>query len=151
MNAETSPATGSRRGRWIVAGMFLFAVCVSGGLLTYWELHTRPFRELTDRLAEVFPHSSPRVEGGKHGMHRETDRVLRVVMRVDYLPEESSPQFQQDVDRVLEIVADDASAVGYDRWEVHLFQQRPEQEPLVGSFKTDPDERLDRSGSPETH
>ncbi len=151
MNDETSPPAGSRRGRWIVAGMFLFAVCVSGGLWTYWELHTRPFRDLTDRLAEVYPKSSPRVEGGKHGMHRETDRVLRVVMRVDYLPEESSSQFQQDVDRVLEIVAGDASAAEYDRWEVHLFQQRPEQEPLVGSFSVDPEEFSDRAASPESH
>lgn len=120
-------------GKRIVLGMFVFGALVSAGLWVYWELHTRPFRALTDALGEKYPHSSPRVEGGKHGMHKQTARVLRVVMRVDYNPFEHEQRYQIQQAGILEIAARSGMLKSYDQCEIHLFHQPAEQQSRMRS------------------
>ncbi|WP_339746710.1 hypothetical protein [uncultured Rubinisphaera sp.] len=129
VDRSTSPT----RGRWLIAVMFLFAISVSVGLWTYWELHTRPFRSLTDALGETFPNSSPRVEGGKHGLHREIDSILRIVLRIDYNPDLESDRYEKDVETILQMAANHIELQAYDRCDIHLFRQSPEEEPVVTS------------------
>ncbi|TWT59409.1 hypothetical protein [Rubinisphaera italica] len=121
------------RGRWLIAVMFLFAISVSVGLWTYWELHTRPFRSLTDALGEKFPDSNPRVEGGKHGLHRDIDSILRIVIRIEYNPEREPERYENDVLTILQMAANHVELQAYDRCDIHLFRQTPEEEPVVTS------------------
>ncbi|MBL4886234.1 MAG: hypothetical protein JKY95_17090, partial [Planctomycetaceae bacterium] len=116
----------SFRGRPVVFGMFAFALLVSFGLWGYWEMHTRPFRALTDELGETFPGSSPRVEGGKAGMHKQTDRVLRIVMRVDYDPLQANSRYQRQQAEILSIASGSGTLMDYDNCEIHLFYQPAE-------------------------
>jgi len=137
-----------RRGPWIIAGMFLFASLVSLGLWTYWELHTRPFREMTDRLGREFPASSPRVEGGKHGLHRDTDEVLRIVMRIDYDPAAAPERYADQIDRIMQIAAAELSLEPYDRCDIHLFRQEVEADPVVTSKSIPADDFPDAPSEP---
>ncbi len=131
--AQEDRATSPGRGRWLIAVMFLFAISVSVGLWTYWELHTRPFRSLTDALGVNFPDSSPRVEGGKHGLHRDIDSILRIVLRIDYNPDLEPKRYENDVVTILQMAANHVELQKYDRCDLHLFRQAPEEEPVVTS------------------
>ncbi len=122
-------------GKPVVFGMFLFALVVSVGLWGYWELHTQPFRALTDQLGKSFPHSNPRVEGGKHGMHKQTPLVLRIVMRVDYDPILNEQEYQKQVSEILALAAQSGMLNKYEECEIHLYFQPAEQKPEVRSIK----------------
>ena len=37
-----------------------------GVMFVYWDLHTKPFRPLTEAIGRTFKHSLPKVEGGRH-------------------------------------------------------------------------------------
>ncbi len=124
----------SLTGKPVVFGMFLFALIVSIGLWSYWELHTQPFRTLTDQLGETFPHSNPRVEGGKHGMHKQTPLVLRIVMRVSYDLTLNEPRYQKQVSEILTIAAQSGMLKKYEECEIHLYYQPAEQKPEVRSI-----------------
>src|SRR3990172_7938391 len=86
---EEKPAELS--GKWVVIGMFVFAIAATAGLFAYWELHTAPFRELQDALAQEFPRSRPRVEGGQRKKHKHTPRILSIVLRVEFDPTADEP------------------------------------------------------------
>ncbi len=120
-------------GKMVVWGMFLFALVVSVGLWTYWELHTQPFRPLTEKLGEAFPDSSPRVEGGKHGMHKQTPLVLRIVMRVHYHPDQDGEKFEKQVSEILAIASQSGMLKKYEQCEIHLYNQPAEQKPEIRS------------------
>jgi len=124
----------SLTGKPVVLGMFLFALFVSVGLWSYWELHTQPFRTLTDQLGETFPHSNPRVEGGKHGMHKQTPFVLRIVMRVQYAPNLNEQKYQKQVSEILGIAVQSGMLNKYEECEIHLYYQPAEQKPEVRSI-----------------
>ncbi len=124
----------SLTGKPVVFGMFLFALIVSIGLWSYWELHTQPFRTLTDQLGDTFPHSNPRVEGGKHGMHKQTPLVLRIVMRVSYDLTLNEQKYQKQVSEILSIAAQSGMLKKYEECEIHLYYQPAEQKPAVRSI-----------------
>ncbi len=124
----------SLTGKPVVFGMFLFALMVSIGLWSYWELHTQPFRTLTDQLGDTFPHSNPRVEGGKHGMHKQTPLVLRIVMRVSYDLTLNEQKYQKQVSEILSIAAQSGMLKKYEECEIHLYYQPAEQKPAVRSI-----------------
>lgn len=132
--------------------MFLFATCVTAGLWSYWELHTRPFRPLTDALAARFPGSSPRVEGGKHGLHRETPRVLRIVLRVPFSPVQEEERYQDHLREVLEVTGSVTAIEPYEIYEVHLFQQLPELPPVLRTtrFRREVDDFFPESAESST-
>lgn len=135
--AAAAPSHRPRTGPYVIAGMFLFAITVTTGLWTYWNLHTSPYRPLTDALGREFPGSSPRVEGGKHGMHRNTPRVLRIVMRVTFDPHADDEQFAEQTDAILQLAREHVDMSEYDHCEMHLFQQLPEQEASLRSRTID--------------
>lgn len=135
---QCGDAVSSRRsltGKPVVLGMFLFAMIVSLGLWGYWKLHTEPFRALTDKLAESFPGSNPRVEGGKHGMHKQTPSILRIVMRVPYNPNLNDRKYKRQLRKILEITSQSGMLATYDLCEIHLFCQPAERTPEIRSLK----------------
>jgi hypothetical protein len=115
-------------GPFVVIGMFAFGMLATGLLFAYWHFHTAPFQELQAALAKEFPGSRPRVEGGQRKQHQHTPRVLRVILKVDYLPESDPKQSNQIADRVLELAEKHHGLEPYDLAEIHLYWPEKEQE-----------------------
>ena len=114
-------------GRGMVLGLLAFGVLTTTTMWVYWTLHTGPFRPLQDALAAAFPHSSPRVEGGQHKMHKGTPKVLRVVLRIDFDPIAEIRHGEEVVDSVEQIARKHIDLAAYDELEVILFQGVPEK------------------------
>ena len=74
-------------GRWVVIGLFAFAITLTVALWVYWKLHRAPFLQWEQFLAGEFQGSSPLVEGGQRKMHRGTPRILRITLKVDFDPQ----------------------------------------------------------------
>ncbi|MBW3539558.1 MAG: hypothetical protein KY476_04750 [Planctomycetes bacterium] len=112
--------------------MFAFGFVATAVLWLYWELHTRPFRPLQDAIAARFVDSNPRVQGGQRKMHKQTPRLLEIVMRVPFDPKRDIAAAQQTVDVVLGLARRHvADLEAYERLEVHLFQPVPESDPRI--------------------
>jgi hypothetical protein len=120
-------------GRWVVLGMFAFAVMVTGSIYVYWNLHTAPFRPLQEALAAEYDGSHPLVQGGQRKMHKGTPKILRVTLRVEFDPEaeENSRQAEGVFDRILELAEENLELSSYEVAELHLVHLRPEQEPQM--------------------
>jgi hypothetical protein len=132
-DSETSAPPGQRPARRIsgsgmVFGLLAFGLTTTACMWIYWTLHTGPFRPLQDAIAAAFPHSSPRVEGGQHKMHKGTPMVLRIVMRVDFDPVTQTAHGEEVVDSVEKIASQHVDLAAYDELDVVLFQGVPEQE-----------------------
>ncbi|MEZ5944209.1 MAG: hypothetical protein R3C18_22680 [Planctomycetaceae bacterium] len=119
-------------GRLVVAGMVGFAVFMVSLLWLYWELYTRPYRELQIAIAAEFPDSSPRVVGGTHKSGREGDpKTLRILV---YIPldgfnlDEESDERQEIILRLAALAAEHQELTEYGVMEIRLMQRLPEQE-----------------------
>ncbi len=115
-------------GRWVVAGMFAFAILLTSGLWIYWKLHIAPFIPLQQALAAEFEGAQPRVEGGQRKMHQGTPRILRITMKVDFDPVASVAKAEEYADRVEASIRRNTDITPYSTLELHLFQLQPEQE-----------------------
>ena len=115
-------------GSKLVVGMFLFAAMMSSGLWVYWYFHTLPFQPLQLAIARAVPKSYPLVQGGQRRIHRDTPKVLRVTLRVDFDPasDESKPRVDDLVTRIAELAKQHIDFGSYRLFEVHLVQMRPE-------------------------
>lgn len=116
-------------GRWVVVSMFGFAVTAVGLLYVYWDLHTAPFRPLQEALAHEFEDSHPLVQGGQEKMHKGTPRVLRIVLRVGFDPNDelNNARVENMLDRIAELAEEHHGLANYETLEVHLVRMRPEQ------------------------
>jgi len=134
---ETPPETGRMiSGRWIIALMFLFGSVATSGLWIFWYFHTAPFAPLQKAVAVEFPGSAPRVDGGQRRIHKGTPRLLWVVLRVDYEPEQDPVRSQATVDRVVELARTTLDLTGYDQVNVRLFHGELENEIRSQDFET---------------
>lgn len=115
-------------GPYVVIGMFAFGILATGILFAYWHFHTAPFQEFQAALAEEFPGSRPRVEGGQRKRHKGTPRVLRVILKVDYPPESDRGRSEKMADRVLELAEIHHGLGPYDLAEIHLYWPEKEKE-----------------------
>jgi hypothetical protein len=115
-------------GPYVVIAMFAFGFLVTGLLFAYWHYHTAPFQELQSALAAEFPGSRPRVEGGQQKQHKDTPRVLRIVMKVDHHPERDKEKSERIADRVMELAQSHHGLAPYDLVEIHLYWPEKEQE-----------------------
>lgn len=113
----------------VVLGIFLFAIVMAGGLGFYSYFHAKPFRPLQRAIHVAYPKSYPRVEGGQHKMHRDTPRILRVTMRVEFDPEatDERPRVDALIARLAELAREQLDLSNFEVFEVHLVQMRPEQ------------------------
>ncbi len=128
-DSRTTPRLERRiSGRGMVLGMLAFGLLTTSAMWVYWTLHVGPFRPFQDALAAAFPHSSPRVDGGQHKMHKGTPKILRVVMRVEFDPVNEASRGEQVVNVVEQIARKHLDLDAYDELNVFLFQGVPEQE-----------------------
>ncbi|MFG0335329.1 MAG: hypothetical protein ACF8TS_18375 [Maioricimonas sp. JB049] len=116
-------------GRWVVLGMLLFGLLMTGSLAVYWELYTRPFRPAQLAIAERFPGSQPRVVGGRYKSHiKGNPEVLRVVTRVKFDPSTDEPRARERAALLFDIIAEHVDLDAYEVLEIHLYQLLPEDE-----------------------
>ena len=142
MTADGKKPT-SRRfpGRSIVLGMFAFAAVATAFLWFYWTLHLAPFKPLQLKIAERFPESWPRVEGGQRKIHKSTTPTLRITMSAGFDPTVESKPKAALTRQVCEFLADWQDAAPerppnedarldlnrYEIVELYLYLRRPEQ------------------------
>ena len=70
-------------GKWVILGIFAFAICATGGLWVYtWMHHARFFEYRKALVAEFTKKSVPRVDGGREKGHGP--EILRVVLNVEF-------------------------------------------------------------------
>jgi hypothetical protein len=127
-----SPSRPGIPGWWVVIGMFALAILATTIIFVYWDLHTKPFRPLTEAIGREFRHSLPKVEGGRH---KGSANTLRVSLRVPFVPIESTPEARKMVNRVVELAREHADLAQFELLEVHLIQLAPEQMAVQKSFE----------------
>lgn len=112
--------------------MFVLGIVATGVIFLYWDLHTKPFRPLTEAIGREYRHSLPKVEGGRH---KGSANTLRVSLRVPFVPLESHSDTQRVVNRVVELARQEANLAAFERLEIHLIQLAPEQMAVQKSFE----------------
>jgi hypothetical protein len=131
LNSPT-PLPGTVSGRKMVLIMFGFGSVATLTLWAYWQLHMMPFMPLQEALvAEFGKDSAPRVEGGQRKIHKNSTRMLRVVLKVNFNPADSDPDVKNKVETHMLTVRDTAAKHvnldDYDTLELHLFQDVQEE------------------------
>jgi hypothetical protein len=134
----TTPSRPSRKisGRWVVLSMFAFGIVATTGIWVYWKLHLAPFMPLQKALADEFPKSSPRVDGGwKKGEFKTAPPTLRIVLRVPYLPDERDVRVPATIDRVTTLARTHLDFTKYETLEIFLVNYVPEKTPQQYEFR----------------
>jgi hypothetical protein len=124
-------------GRLVVIGMLLTGLVATGVIFVYWELHTRPFRPLTEAIGRTFEHSLPKVEGGRH---KGGPMTLRISLRVPFSPEADDAAAQEALRTLFRLIREHQNLSSYGRVEIHLFQMVPEETAKSKKFEFTPAE-----------
>jgi hypothetical protein len=103
---------------------------MTGLMLLYWELYTRPFRPLQHAIAAEFEESRPAVIGGRIKSHRGGNpTILRMIVRVPFDPSRDEPAARRAANRLMEIASSGVIAMeDYERIEIFLTHHDPERE-----------------------
>jgi hypothetical protein len=126
VDAETigTPPPGREiSGKLVVAGMILMGLTATAVMLIYWDLHTKPFRPLTEAIGRTFKYSLPKVEGGRH---KKGPMTLRIAMRVPFPPEVDEQSAQDTLAVVKGLIRQHADLTGYEQVQIHFFHMVPE-------------------------
>ncbi len=126
-------------GKLVLLIVFTFAACMTAFLWIYSVKHIGPFQPLRAKLAEAFPDSTPKVEGGQRKIHKKTPPILRVVMKVDFDLDEQSPAAEEYAKKVVDIVQTNFDLSTFEVLEIHLFKPEPEQQRQTWSTEIDID------------
>ncbi len=108
--------------------MMTFGILASGTLWGYWYYHTAPFIPLQVAIADEFPGSAPRVDGGQRKMHKGTESLLWIIMRVDFKPQENPNRAEHTVGRVKKLAEEHLDLSEYRHLTVRLFFGEMEKE-----------------------
>lgn len=125
-----SPATNSADkrpgipGKYAVMAMFIMGGIATATIYIYWDLHTKPFRPLTEAIGREFKNSLPKVEGGRH---KKGPLTLRITVRVPFLPDSAGEASQRMVNRLTELAREQTKLAEFEEFHVHLVQMAPEQ------------------------
>ena len=117
-------------GKWIVTGMFTFAVAVIFVLWFYTVSHRVPFRPLERALAEEFEDSVPKVEGGQRKIHQNSSKILRIIMKVTFDPTVEREQAERFAKNVIAFARNHHDISQYEILEIHFFKPEPEKKIL---------------------
>lgn len=161
MSEINPPSTGKRflTGPRVVASMFAMGICATAFLYGYWTLHLMPFMPLQEAIVAEFPGSSPRVDGGKKRMHKDTPTILRIVMKSQINPNGTDADSVNAMlalrKRIAELVGEKVSFPGMDFIDLHVYQLLQEKEIREKSWRLDVQTNsgwieLDEDGNPVT-
>lgn len=126
-------------GTTVVIAMILAGLAATAVMFVYWDLHTRPFRPLTEAIGRTFKHSLPKVEGGRH---KKGPMTLRIAMRVPFSPNDDEPAAQETLRTVCGLIRRHQDLTGYEKVQIHFFQMVPEEAAKSKSFELTPAEVL---------
>jgi hypothetical protein len=127
--ADAQNVPGTVSGRYVVIGMFAFALLMVGALWLYWELYTRPYRDLQNAINAEFPGSSPRAIGGRPRSHEEgSPSILRVIIWVDFDPNADELRSTEMAGQLAQLARAHHDVTQYDTLEIVLMQRVPEEE-----------------------
>jgi len=119
---DSGYSAGSEIDGWkLVFAMLAFGAAATGTLWGYWYYHSAPFIPLQIAIAEEFPESAPRVDGGQRKMHRGTEALLWIIMRVKFDPQTEPEKSRLTVDRVVELAHEKVDLQSYEQLTVRLF------------------------------
>lgn len=110
-------------GRLVVGAMFLMGLSATAVMYIYWDLHTKPFRPLTEAIGRTFKHSLPKVEGGRH---KKGPVTLRISMRVPFPPEVDETAAQETLATVKSLIRQHVDVSKFEKVQIHFFQMVPE-------------------------
>lgn len=111
-------------GQYVVLGMFLTGIVATATIYLYWDLHTKPFRPLTEAIGREFKYSLPKVEGGRH---KKGPLTLRITVRVPFLPDTAGESSQRLVNRLTELAREHGRLAEFEEFHIHLVQLAPER------------------------
>jgi hypothetical protein len=126
MNTSYKQRSGEVSGPLVIAIMFAFASIATGILWFYWYYHSAPFAPLQKAIAEEFRLSAARVDGGQRRMHKDSPRLLWIVLRVDFQPDEGEASLSA-VGRIADLAEKHVDLASYDQLNVRLFIGEPEK------------------------
>ena len=127
MNQTTNPPQFKTiSGRWVVIGMLSFGIIATGTLWVYSKMELAPFLPLRKALHEEFPKSKPRVEGGRP---KGQPPMLRIVMQVDFPPDETDERVEKIVARVIALAKEHVDLTEFENFELHIVHYVPEKNP----------------------
>src|SRR5262249_19637873 len=129
---ETPSATREIPGRYVVLGLLAFGMLSTAGIWTYWKLHLAPFMPLQKALVQAYPGSSPRVEGGRT---KTSQRILRIVLTIEFPPEEGDPRVQEMIERIVAIAREHLNFADYEDLEIFLVHRPPEKSPQQYEYR----------------
>ncbi|MFN0055352.1 MAG: hypothetical protein ACKV0T_24665 [Planctomycetales bacterium] len=116
--------------------LFLFGTVSTAGIWIYWKLHLAPFLPLQRALANAFPESLPRVDGGwARNEFRKGPPRLRILLRVPFPPDRPDDRVEETVKRVIELAREHVDFTAYDELEIYLVQHIPERTPRQYEYK----------------
>lgn len=115
-------------GKGVVIGMLTFGVLTTTLLFVYWTMHTAPFRDIQEAIAQDFPGSKPRVDGGQRKQHKQTEFQLRVTMQAPFDPTNDIRQTELLLDNVTETINAVRTVNGFDKLVFHLYWPIPEDQ-----------------------
>lgn len=111
-------------GKRLVLGLFVFGACCTAGMGLYWKLHLEPFYALQRALADEFPKSSPRVDGGRQ---KNSPMLLRVSIQVKFPPREDDPRVEPIFQRMQELARQHTDLSRYAMLELYIVYRPPER------------------------
>lgn len=136
-----SPNERTVSGRWLVVGMFVMGITLTGLLYAYSKLHLGPFRPLQDAIVSEFPGSAPRVDGGKKKPSKNTPTILRILVKteIDLLAktEESEQKLTFMRKRIGELALEKAPLPDLSLLEIHIYKLLKEDEIHKRSYRMD--------------
>jgi hypothetical protein len=112
-------------GRTVVLGLLLLGIASSLAVYVFWKMHFEPFIPLQKALAAELKMMRPRVEGGRLG---SAPPQLRVILHVDFPPEEGDPRIEKMSARARELIRLHQDLTGYSIVEL-FFVHMPKQGP----------------------
>ena len=139
--------------------MFAMGIGATALLYGYWTLHLMPFMPLQEAIVAEFPGASPRVDGGKKRMHKDTPTILRIVMKSHIDPTGTDADSVNAMTvlrkRIAELVVEKVNFPGMNFIELHVYQLLQEKEIREKSWRLDVQANsdwieLDEDGNPVT-
>lgn len=127
MNAESRNVSFPKvSGRWVVLAMLAFGVIMTGGIWVFSKFELEPFQPLARAIKAEFPGSHPHVKGGRP---KKGAPLLRIVMQVDFTPQETDARVLHIAERVIALAKQNLDLVEYEKLEIHIVRYVPEKNP----------------------
>jgi len=141
---KASPKAREISGTKVVISLLMLGLLATSVIYIYWDLHTRPFRPLTEAIGRTFKYSLPKVEGGRH---RKNPAILRIALRVPFPPGVDEKQTEETLRTLFGLIRQHQDLTGFEKVQIHLIQIIPEETAKKKTFEFTPEQVLSDSAA----